>query len=217
MVRRRSSRWIAIRYAGLVACLCLLAAAWTGCTAQRRYKTLSFFFDGVPDPNAPAAGSGIRVSASGAPVRNFVHKPYGDGKCESCHAGGSDSVFRAEGVAAIGSNICLKCHQNIVNQYPVMHGPVSAVECLKCHTPHESNTEHLLASASPRVCVQCHVPELLTPNPPEHFDKKTDCLICHSAHGGEKHGLFRPGVKYAPTTRPSATAMVSTVREEEPR
>jgi len=194
-------------------------ASWMGCSAQRRYRVLSVFFDGVPDPNAPASARGGVVGPGGAVARiTHVHKPYADGNCNACHVGGTDSIFRTSSGLNIDSDVCLKCHAKVINQFAVMHGPVSSVECLRCHTPHESNTEHLLASSSPRVCVQCHVPELLSPKPPEHLDKTADCLTCHYAHGGAKHGLLKQSTT-RPATQPTSApkiAVAANYRPERP-
>jgi hypothetical protein len=41
------------RAVALVALVVFAVIALAGCSPQRKYKVLSFFFDGVPDPNAP--------------------------------------------------------------------------------------------------------------------------------------------------------------------
>jgi len=72
---------------------------WAGCGSPReRYRTLSFFFDGVPDPDAPkvvrtAAATGPAVAAHPIISR---HKPYVENKCDLCHRFecGGDSGFR---------------------------------------------------------------------------------------------------------------------------
>jgi predicted CXXCH cytochrome family protein len=94
----------------------------------------------------------------------------------------------------------------VTDQYPVMHGPVAAVECNLCHVPHESSTPKLLRDTAPTVCVQCHQPELLSAEPPEHVMADKSCLECHSGHGGAKHGLLKSGIalKRAPGA-PSTT------------
>lgn len=187
-----------------------MIASWFGCTAQKRYVVLSFFFDGVPDPSKPAPGSRGTIGANGQVVlASHVHKPYADGNCQACHTGGTDSVFRASSGLSIESDVCLKCHQKVLTQYPVMHGPVTSVECLRCHTPHESNSAHLLSSASPRVCVQCHTPELLSTKPPEHMVKTADCLSCHSGHGGLKHKLLLDRATTRPATQPAPSSKIA--------
>jgi predicted CXXCH cytochrome family protein len=116
---------------------------WIGCTPTNRYKVLSFFFDGVPDPNAPPAGA-VQVDQSGRPsvVRTVVyHEPYQNSNCQACHAGGAQTYTP---LGALDSRMCLPCHQQVPSQYAVMHGPVAIGVCLWCHAPHESVYPHLL-------------------------------------------------------------------------
>ena len=185
---------------------CTVLIAWTGCTAAKRYHVLSFFFDGVPDPNALQITSATVAGQVARPV--YSHKPYLEGKCDSCHTGGMNSVFEPTNTLEVSSRVCLKCHERVLNEYPIMHGPVVVIECLRCHAPHESNTAHLLAGPSPNICRQCHEPVLLSPRIPEHMDLKASCLDCHFGHGAEKHGMLRPNVPTleSPTTAPTAAS-----------
>lgn len=175
------------------------------CNSQKNYKVLSFFFDGVPDPNAPIVAEGSELDATGnAPkMLAIVHKPYAEGKCNECHAG---DTSRFESFQRLQSDVCMKCHATVINQYPVMHGPVSAGECLLCHNPHESSVKGMLNDDAPAVCTQCHVSEFL-PQDREHQDTTRNCLNCHVAHGGEKHGLLIQGYTAEnPATQPATTA-----------
>jgi len=198
----------------------LVAAIWvcSGCgTPANRYRTLSFFFDGVPDPNAPPGSARARGEAAdefaptpGAPVvKAYIHKPYAQAmedstKCSVCHVGASGGY---ENFQAVGSDICLKCHKDKLTQYPVMHGPVVAVECTLCHAAHESTIPGMLNYAPPKICIQCHERDLLSANPPEHLLPDSQCLSCHYGHGGPQHKLLRPKVTTAaPATRPAAPA-----------
>ncbi len=195
--------------------LCLLLTLgffWTavavilsgGCAAERRYKVLSFFFDGVPDPNAPpGAGTGDEGSGTGAggspKLLAVVHKPYLENKCDACHQqarGTYESFSKAD------PKVCLNCHANVVRQYPVMHGPVVAVECLWCHTPHESSVPHLLKESSPGVCRQCHERDMMSPRPPDHLTDR-NCLDCHSGHGGSQRFMLFASVPAAPAATQS--------------
>src|SRR4051812_20841274 len=78
--------WLTVSLLGLG----LLVAS--GCSPDRRYQMLSFFFDGVPNPHAVpgavAVGSGQPGSAAGvAQVLSYVHKPYVENKRNACHSG----------------------------------------------------------------------------------------------------------------------------------
>jgi predicted CXXCH cytochrome family protein len=197
--------------------VCLLLAGallWAGCgTPEQRYKTLSFFFDGVPDPVEQArlaealksGGSLAGRSVNGQPVMIFTHKPYEQQQCYQCHTGGPGALFRPD-VVDVTSSACLKCHQKVTTEFAVMHGPVAAVECLWCHTPHEADNKALLKEHSPGVCLQCHSRELLDPKPPQHMDADASCLDCHFGHGADRHGLLRPTALVTPTTAPATQA-----------
>jgi predicted CXXCH cytochrome family protein len=190
---------------------CALLLCWAGCaTPHERYKTLSFFFDGVPDPDAPVStqpDTSMRTarSGSGATLTVYTHKPFAENKCANCHGssrGNFESFSRAD------PHVCRSCHENTAHQYPVMHGPVVNNECLWCHEPHESTVPHLLKDRAPALCLQCHSRKDLPIRPVEHQDPKLDCLICHVGHGGVRHGLLRAGAPVwgLPTTTSPTTA-----------
>jgi predicted CXXCH cytochrome family protein len=197
-----------------VVALALPVVGLTGCSSENRYRTLSFFFDGVRNPNAPpdaaragGTGAGDEFAPNAAVQKVYVHKPYADGmvdskKCAVCHEGASNEF---ESFKAITSDVCLKCHKDKLTQYPVMHGPVTAVECTLCHAAHESTIPGMLNYAPPKVCVQCHDRDLLSPKPPEHLALDSKCLSCHVGHGGPAHKLLRaPAGAPLATTRPAA-------------
>jgi predicted CXXCH cytochrome family protein len=212
-------RWGAtVPLLGLVGCIVVVILAIGGCSSDARYRTLSFFFDGVPDPHAPAGSAAARGEkdefAPNAPiVKVYVHKPYADGladssKCSVCHVGSSGGF---ENFTAVSANVCLNCHKNKLTQYPVMHGPVVAVECTICHAAHESTIPGMLNYEAPKVCVQCHDRDLLGPKPPEHLLPDSKCLSCHVGHGGPKHKMLRTdAIAIAPpraaTKRPNPPA-----------
>lgn len=177
------------RYAVLsLSCVSMLACIllWAGCgTPEEKYKILSFWFDGVPDPNAVITGPGGKPILASATM--YQHKPFKDGDCAGCHDSFSNIYISNK-----SSNVCLKCHEDKVNEYPKMHGPVATVACLWCHSPHESPNKYLLRYESPEVCVQCHERgKLLGNKPPEHMDPLRNCLDCHVGHGSEKRYFLR--------------------------
>ena len=209
MIRRWGPAVTCIALALLLAVIGLTLCG--GCSPDGRYKTLSFFFDGVPDPHAPPGSAAARGEkdefAPNAVVQKvYLHKPYADGmkdekKCQVCHVGASGGF---ENFTSVSSNVCLKCHKDKLTQYPVMHGPVAAVECTFCHAAHESTIPGMLNWEAPRVCVQCHTQDLLSAKPPEHLLPDSKCLTCHSGHGGPKHKMLRADLAAATaTTRPA--------------
>lgn len=202
------------RTVGVVALCCLLLGLWAGCSAQKRYRVLSFLFDGVPDPNAPkpSEDSGTTtIRRGGQEIVVYIHTPYQQEQCEACHAERGVAVFAQ--VTTPDASVCAKCHPTKRTEYPVMHGPVAAGACLWCHDPHQAENPHLLKMHSPQVCSQCHDRALLGP-PLEHQDEKRNCLDCHVGHGGQRHGLLRASATTGPATAP--TTQVSFAPEGRP-
>ncbi len=182
--------------------LLLAITLFLGCTAERRYKVLSFFFDGVPDPNALQVDRNaeqVVTTSGGRIIRVYQHKPFKDNQCGSCHAVSSGSF---DSFNKVDQKVCLKCHADQLTRFPVMHGPVASVQCLACHSPHESAIPGMLKQKAPGVCTQCHVPDL-RPQDKDHQAQDSPCLTCHVAHGSDRHGLLRPKVAAAPTTSPA--------------
>ena len=192
---------------------CAVVFLLAGCSSTKHYKLLSFFFDGVPDPNAPsptAAAGGRTIIGPGGQVItvvSYVHQPYRENKCNSCHVATGENF---DDFKPMDSRVCLKCHEKEKNKYPVMHGPVAVAACLMCHAPHESTVRGMLKEPSPQVCVQCHFGLFLPTKPPEHLDPVKSCLDCHVGHGGNEHGLLRNQVASTqPTTAPAARGVGS--------
>jgi predicted CXXCH cytochrome family protein len=170
---------VAARFAALGSLALSAWAAWSCEVTPKNYPTLSYFFDGVPDPNAKGKpGAGLQSPNIQSSPTYSIHKPYADAACIECHSKSYDLTVQDSG-------ICLKCHRDRVNQYPKMHGPVAAVACLWCHTPHESAEAHLLKKPAREVCLQCHdVAALNSDKVPAHVDPARSCIECHSGHGG---------------------------------
>lgn len=186
------------------ACALVIGLVWMGCSVEKHYKTLSIFFDGVPDPEAKAqaAAAGGVTAAMRLSATYTIHKPYAEEKCAECHKG---RIV----IAGRDSTMCAKCHEAEETKYPRMHGPVAAGACLWCHSPHESGEAHLLRDQARNVCTQCHDQSLISNDEiPAHSDTARSCLECHHGHGGTaamflKEGVSRlapaPGGTSAPT------------------
>ena len=186
-------------------CLAGLTLLTIGCSEQTRYKVISFFFDGMPDPNAPPAADAGGVAAAGTSAVTLMvsrHQPYSEKNCAACHAkkAGSEELD----VISLKPGLCVECHKPVANQYPVMHAPIARGACLWCHTAHESREPLLLRESPPKLCYQCHEQSLLSPETKEHADFRASCLNCHLAHGGPDHRLLR-AVPIQPETRPART------------
>jgi predicted CXXCH cytochrome family protein len=162
-----------------------------GCSSPReRYKVLSFFFDGVPDPDAPNVSRRPVSSGRGQVILATIvstHKPYKEGKCDSCHRSTSGEILEFEDAY----KNCVSCHKGVSTGRKLMHGPVAREVCRFCHTPHESTEPALLKASSIKVCTACHDQQLLGNNPPEHLDGQTSCLNCHFGHGGDSRYFLK--------------------------
>lgn len=194
IIRRRQGLFIG--FAALVSISILI-----GCSnPQKRYEVLSFFFDGVPDPNAEQKEM-ARAQAEGH--LTVVHKPYADNQCNSCHLNTNDIFARAQ----VREDICLTCHADTVTAHPVMHGPVVNNACSMCHSPHSSAVPHLLRQPAPAVCTQCHEPAIMELMHQQPLDPKASCIECHSGHGGTDHRLLLASAPELPalpaTTQPA--------------
>lgn len=198
--RRRAPRAWAVAF-----CVSLVLII-IGCKTPNRYEVLSFFFDGVPDPNATtqtATGSGIRRGNQGQII--YIHKPLLTGECNQCHK----NEFTAQvSKAAVPAEICRECHTNLGAEMRVIHGPVAANQCVICHQPHRSSEQHLLRVSGSALCFQCHMPFDLSNRVAEHQDAKIDCMSCHHAHGGETHALLKAKPATAPATQASGEKVV---------
>ncbi|HUO09476.1 MAG TPA: cytochrome c3 family protein [Phycisphaerae bacterium] len=212
----RPDNLISRRWVGLFVCILSLSAGlWIGCsTPQEKYRTLSFFFDGVPNPDAPKHVAQTQDTKEGlvfvAAVRSR-HKPYIERKCDACHRSASGNIMEFDEAW----KSCLNCHSKIPTEHALMHGPVAAAgfkgaqpTCRWCHTPHESRELSLLNDNPVKVCTQCHDAQLLGPKPQQHLDG-TSCVQCHFGHGADlknSHFLKPGGMQERPATRPDAAS-----------
>ena len=172
----------------------LAGLSWTGCTVTKsNYRTLSRFFDGVPDPGVTVAADGTEIVGGQKVPSLSIHEPYAKEQCSSCHNTGVR-------LSRDSSSLCLSCHDKVQTEHVQMHGPVAAGACMWCHSPHESPYKHLMRDADRKVCTLCHTPSLLdAERVPAHASPDASCLECHFGHGGPERYQLRPGIAGAPT------------------
>jgi predicted CXXCH cytochrome family protein len=194
-----------------------VAVLASGCSTSKHHRVLSFFFDGVPEPEAAVVSTAPEVQATVGRrlVRPGEHGPYAAKLCDSCH----DSRATNALVAPI-DQLCVRCHQ-LGETKAYVHGPLASGGCTVCHDPHRSPNRYLLVSASDGFCLDCHdraalsvvktaggvaapaagevegaeaAPE--TPETPQidaHAGDATNCTDCHDAHMSDRKYLLREG------------------------
>ncbi len=169
------------------------------CSVERDYRTLSFFFDGVPDPNAPPPptqdpvqhrpGSASWATSEDQPERpqSSTHKPFLNRQCKDCHVIPEGSEARPAWM--IGKpkllipveELCAKCHEP--PEAAFVHGPVAMQRCDLCHLPHESRFPHLLKLESTnQICLSCHAGETFVTEQSHADLGPMDCTTCHDPH-----------------------------------
>ena len=168
----------------------LLASFVVGCETNTRYKVLSLFFDGVPNPEAPSVQAGGKSAGEGAGgIKDQVrptyreHGPFASKSCKACH-----NVSTNELVMPI-DKLCLYCHV-ILTDKRLLHGPVAAGGCRICHDPHGSSYPFLLVSEPKKFCLYCHNKVDIEKNE-AHKGVDADCTECHDAHASNNDYLLK--------------------------
>ena len=169
--------------------IALLFSVSLGCSR----KTLSVFFDGVPNPGdslhvvprrtiVKTDTSMTRENPVQPAVSNrSVHPPFQLKKCNLCH----DPNEKAK-LLMPQPGLCNLCHDDFKVFYSFVHEPAESGHCTSCHSPHASENNKLLLKNGRQLCLTCHnSAEVLTQK--VHQDEKTrDCIACHNPHGGNK-------------------------------
>jgi predicted CXXCH cytochrome family protein len=169
------------------------------CSETARYRTLSFFFDGVPPPGASAAESDTQETAAvvpeepGTPARQVArrvfhnHPPYQEGRCGACHNPDGGQLFRT-----LEEGLCQTCHSSIPGDTGYVHGPVAVNACLFCHHYHRSPNPKLLLDDAKATCLRCHERDSLTEGRYHATIEVQTCLACHDPHEGDNPYFLKP-------------------------
>ncbi len=172
--------------------IAMLAVFMVRCTPEKQYRVLSFFFDGVPDPGKhtdvietekkDTLGSLTQVITK---PESYLHKPYAEEKCKSCHASGfSNSLITPM------PELCYSCHGDFGEKYQVLHGPVISGNCIACHNQHEAKYEKLLMREGQQLCLYCHEEKQVLKNIVHAKIETRNCTDCNNPHGGDYSGIL---------------------------
>ncbi len=184
------------RYEKLTGIFSLLLFCYilTGCNREAGDKLLRTFIDGVPSAKEekPAAaeekenkkpGAKIEAALPKAPTQ-FVHPPFSENQCDSCH----DSKF-SQKLVAKGKELCFICHDDFTKGKAAVHYPVGEGACTECHDPHQSPNKFILKKPVPEICFACHdVQEIKAVS--VHEDQSA-CADCHDAHASNEEKLLK--------------------------
>ncbi|HSO86723.1 MAG TPA: cytochrome c3 family protein [Draconibacterium sp.] len=168
------------------------------CSTQKNYKTLSFFFDGVPEP----VNDSLKVQTDSLKTDSlnvlallipemYYHEPYKTKECSSCHDQGTmGKLIENQPV------LCYQCHDDFNDSNKTLHGAIDAGSCTDCHNPHQSKEEKLLIKSGESLCFNCHDSEAVKENQFHSIAEETNCITCHNPHGGENHFILQKGACY---------------------
>ncbi|MBW6521025.1 MAG: hypothetical protein K0A99_08470 [Desulfoarculaceae bacterium] len=172
----------------LVCLLLALLISLSACSREVRYKTLTFFFTGVPpiDYKPPPPGSGqemvsaaelsdleryalakrIAAAQFAQYSGDFGHGPFAGNYCDACHQ------TKVGGSFGFGGG-----KEDKVSVMPTDFQAPRELLCVGCHT---SQGPTAIGAAGLR----------------QHGPAKTDCTLCHHPHGGrEQFFLFAPAAE----------------------
>jgi len=178
-----------MRLRTLVACGIAVLLAGHACSPATRHETLSFFFDGVPEPVSPAAQGPLQVLAAhdGPRVRKpgyRAHGPYGARLCGACHLSTASNSY-----VVPKDKLCTNCH-DVDYDKAHLHGPVASGGCTDCHDPHGSAFPSLLLADASTFCYRCHDQQDVAASP-SHKETTKACTECHDAHQSDREHLLR--------------------------
>jgi predicted CXXCH cytochrome family protein len=187
-------KWSWILAGGI--CAMLLAA---GCATETKHRWLTFFFDGVPDPNQTTAAapgrirgpaqstnpSPIRVTAPAEPPL-VVHAPFAERNCTACHASNFSQRLKDD-----IPNVCAGCHRAFLTKAAYSHAPIEDGQCTICHAAHQSKEKYLLVKSSRELCFDCHDPDVILAIRPCGQSDEPTCTACHDPHQENQRFLLR--------------------------
>lgn len=172
-----------LRFIPYLFCLLILFVL-AGCNKQSQYRTLTFFFTGVPPYEEWVKEENVSATEQSDEEKEVVgksyastHKPWQDGACGRCHQLKTEEItsasdapedqnddFTAHVSAELTlpkEELCLQCHGDKTPRQAIkkrlwLHTAVAEGKCLACHVPHHSEYPDLLRTSVEEVCSTCH-------------------------------------------------------------
>lgn len=130
----------------------------------------------------PVPEQELCITCHKLPLEQHAHAPVRDGKCLDCHDA-HGSAHKAQLVADLNRDLCVKCHSATRDNKKFVHGPVAVGACATCHKWHSSDNANLLIADANDLCKSCHSDTLKNdPNIHTHQAMDDGCVSCHDPH-----------------------------------
>ena len=126
-------------------------------------------------------------------MRAYLHNPFQEGQCDSCHLPAKDGKIVL--TAASTKEVCSMCHEEAaakIQAAPVGHKGAKG-DCTVCHSPHGSDNPGYIRPDPVTACLDCHkqtAAEIKKTHPHQPASAQS-CSICHEPHGGENAHMLR--------------------------
>jgi len=126
-------------------------------------------------------------------MQTFLHKPFADRTCDTCHADAKDGKVVL--TKASKKELCVGCHQAEAQKIAtakVQHKGAQG-DCTDCHNPHAGKTPGFLRPDPVSACLSCHPAqaEQIAKAHPHQPASVEGCATCHEPHGGDNAKLLR--------------------------
>ncbi len=169
MLHTMASRYLTVQITPIVVALTMLATCAFG---QQK-----------PDYSKGCSSTGCH---DGYAKLSSIHAPVEQDACDACHES-DDEASHAFELSAELDELCAECHDELIEDFKFLHGPVAAGECTSCHSPHASEHDTLLLAEGAQVCTKCHtdIALKLSKSAFVHQPAAEDCLTCHNPHGSD--------------------------------
>jgi len=126
-------------------------------------------------------------------MAKFLHPPFADKQCDTCHAPAKDGKVVL--TQADAKSLCVTCHSDKAEQIEkakVQH-PGAAGDCTDCHNPHASPQPGLPKTNAVDICLGCHTEIADLGKKAVHHQPvfTQGCATCHDGHGNDSEHLLR--------------------------
>ncbi len=131
-------------------------------------------------------GCGDTACHGGLTRGKVIHAPVSESLCDACHEV-TDEKKHTFAYTTDAPELCLECHDDMIEDRDFLHGPVAAGACTSCHNPHASENSALLKAPISELCRSCHetIDARMSDRANKHEPAADDCTNCHDPHGGD--------------------------------